>query len=235
MDRPLANPEIPDASSPTSPSPELTTFISKLRARTKPLAFAVICSSLTLDSFNVTSLTYGQLNIAEHYDVIVTTASWSLSAYALAFGSLLLLAGRAGKPSPPAYIASNRRESQCCQNKHKLTRDSPGIGDMYGHKFVYSYGLVLFSIFAVMAASIDSNFVALCIFRALQGASAAATVPTAYAMVGINYKGQARELAVAGLGVSSTAGAIMGSIGTRRTFWGWFFSFWYLRTLTRQL
>ncbi|KAH8586129.1 major facilitator superfamily domain-containing protein, partial [Bisporella sp. PMI_857] len=150
------------------------------RARTKPLAFAVICGSLTLDSFNVTGLTYGQLDIAEHYDVIVTTASWSLSAYALAFGSLLLMAGRAG--------------------------------DMYGHKKVYSFGLAIFSLFAALAAGIDSNFVALCIFRALQGASAACTVPTAYAMVGITYKGQAREMAVAGLGVSSTTGAIMGSI-----------------------
>jgi hypothetical protein len=70
--------------------------IGKLRARTKPLAFAVICGSLTLDSFNVTGLTYGQLDIAQHYNVIPATASWSLSAYALTFGSLLLLAGRAG-------------------------------------------------------------------------------------------------------------------------------------------
>lgn len=87
------------------------------------------------------------------------------------------------------------------------------LGDMYGHKKVYSFGLVFFSIFALLAATIDSNFVALCIFRALQGAAAACTVPTAYAMVGVTYQGQARELAVAALGVSSTTGAIMGSIG----------------------
>lgn len=80
----------------TAPA-EPGTFIERLRARTKPLAFAVICGSITLDSFNVTGLTYGQLDIAKHYDVHITTASWSLSAYALAFGSLLLLAGRAGK------------------------------------------------------------------------------------------------------------------------------------------
>lgn len=65
----------------------------------------------------------------------------------------------------------------------------------------------------MLAATVDSNFVALCIFRALQGAAAACTVPTAYAMVGVGYKGQARELAVAALGVSSTTGAIIGSIG----------------------
>ncbi|KAG4432240.1 hypothetical protein IFR05_012273 [Cadophora sp. M221] len=182
MEKPLDGQQALNSSTPSFSLPvtEPTTKLERLRARTRPLAFSVICGSLTLDSFNVTGLTYGQLNIAEHYDVIVTTASWSLSAYSLAFGSLLLIAGRAG--------------------------------DMYGHKQVYSYGLIFFSIFAVLAASIDSNFVALCIFRALQGASAACTVPTAYAMVGIRYKGQAREMAVAGLGVSSTTGAIMGSI-----------------------
>ncbi|KAH7378033.1 major facilitator superfamily domain-containing protein [Cadophora sp. MPI-SDFR-AT-0126] len=165
---------------PPSPVSEPSTFLAKLRARTQPIAFAVICGSILLDSFNVTGLTYGQLDISKHYDVTVTTASWSLSAYALAFGSLLLLAGRAG--------------------------------DMYGHKTVYSVGLIFFSLFALLAASIDKNFVAFCVFRALQGASAACTVPTAYAMVGIKYKGQAREMAVAGLGVSSTTGAIIGSI-----------------------
>ncbi|PVH83946.1 MFS general substrate transporter [Cadophora sp. DSE1049] len=180
MDKQHDGSDVPESSILSSPPPEPTTFITKLRARTRPLAFAVICGSLTLDSFNVTGLTYGQLNIAEHYDVSVTTASWSLSAYSLAFGSLLLLAGRAG--------------------------------DMYGHKRIYSFGLVFFSVFAVLAASVDSNFVALCIFRALQGASAACTVPTAYAMVGVGYTGQARELAVAALGVSSTTGAIIGSI-----------------------
>lgn len=97
MDKPLDNGEDSDLSTPRSIPSEQATFLSKLRTRTKPLAFTAICGSLTLDSFNVTGLTYGQLDIAEHYDVIVTTASWSLSAYALAFGSLLLIAGRAGK------------------------------------------------------------------------------------------------------------------------------------------
>jgi hypothetical protein len=73
------------------------TKLAKLRARTKPLAFVIICGSITLDSFNVTGLTYGLVDIARTFDVIPATASWVLSAYALAFGSLLLLAGRAGK------------------------------------------------------------------------------------------------------------------------------------------
>jgi hypothetical protein len=73
------------------------TKLARLRSRTKPLAFAVICGSITLDAFNVTGLTYGLVDIAKKFDVIPATASWVLSAYALAFGCLLLLAGRAGK------------------------------------------------------------------------------------------------------------------------------------------
>lgn len=86
---------------------------------------------------------------------------------------------------------------------------------MYGHKRIYSFGLIGFSLFGALSAGIDTNFIALCIFRALQGASAACTVPTAYAIIGITYQGKARELAVAGLGVSATTGAIIGSIGTQ--------------------
>jgi MFS family permease len=85
---------------------------------------------------------------------------------------------------------------------------------MYGHKKIYSFGLIGFSLFGALSAGIHSSFIALCVFRALQGASAACTVPTAYAIIGITYEGKARELAVAGLGVSATSGAIIGSIGT---------------------
>lgn len=73
------------------------TKLAMLRSRTKPLAFAVICGSITLDAFNVTGLTYGLVDIAKTFKVIPATASWVLSAYALEFGCLLLLAGRAGK------------------------------------------------------------------------------------------------------------------------------------------
>jgi MFS family permease len=88
----------PDSDTVPSQIPSVQqTKLARLRSRTKPLAFAVICGSITLDSFNVTGLTYGLVNIAKKFDVIPATASWVLSAYALAFGSLLLLAGRAGE------------------------------------------------------------------------------------------------------------------------------------------
>lgn len=88
----------PDSDTVTSQTPSVQkTKLARLRSRTKPLAFAVICGSITLDSFNVTGLTYGLVDIAKTFHVIPATASWVLSAYALAFGCLLLLAGRAGK------------------------------------------------------------------------------------------------------------------------------------------
>lgn len=118
MEKPLDGQQALDSSNSSTPSissplPEPTTKLESLRARTRPLAFAVICGSLTLDSFNVTGLTYGQLNIAEHYDVIVTTASWSLSAYSLAFGSLLLIAGRAGKLLTPLSSTTPTADQEC--------------------------------------------------------------------------------------------------------------------------
>lgn len=77
---------------PTSRATKLAT----LRQKARPVAFAVMCGSVTLDILNVTGLAFDQVNISEHFDVDLPTASWSLSAYALTFGSFLLLAGRAG-------------------------------------------------------------------------------------------------------------------------------------------
>jgi hypothetical protein len=73
-----------------------TVALRALRAKAKPVAFAVMCGSVTLDILNVTGLAFDQVNISEHFGVDLPTASWSLSAYALTFGSFLLLAGRAG-------------------------------------------------------------------------------------------------------------------------------------------
>lgn len=177
---------------------EATIFrLRSLRSRTKPLAFIVICASLTLDIFNVTGLTYDQVDIAEHFDIELSLASWSLSAYSLTFGSFLLLAGRAG--IQVSILVSQSSE---------LT----WIGDMYGHKNIYSFGLLSFSLFSALSAGVSENFIAFCVLRALQGASAACTVPTAYAIIANTYNGKARELAVAGVGLCTTCGAIVGSI-----------------------
>jgi MFS family permease len=85
-------------------------------------------------------------------------------------------------------------------------------GDMYGHKRIYSFGLLAFALFAALTAGIDENFIAFCVLRALKGVAAACTIPTAYAIVANTYEGKARELAVAGLGAATTLGAIGGTI-----------------------
>lgn len=83
---------------------------------------------------------------------------------------------------------------------------------MYGHKRIYSFGLLAFALFAALTAGIDENFIAFCVLRALKGVAAACTIPTAYAIVANTYDGKARELAVAGLGAATTLGAIGGTI-----------------------
>jgi hypothetical protein len=50
-----------------------------------------------LTVFNLNGLIYAQPEIVEKFSIDLTEASWALSAYALTFGSFLLLAGRAGR------------------------------------------------------------------------------------------------------------------------------------------
>lgn len=88
------------------------------------------------------------------------------------------------------------------------------IGDVFGHKKIYTAGLFGFAIFAALAAAIDSSVVVFFVLRAFQGICAAATVPTAYALVAISYDGRARELAVAGLGACQAVGAVVGTVRT---------------------
>jgi hypothetical protein len=91
----------------TAPKPAMTR-LETIRAKGKPVAFAVMCGSVTLDTLNVTGLAFCQVNISEHFGVNLPTASWSLSAYALTFGSFLLIAGRLGACLLPLQ---NRRHS----------------------------------------------------------------------------------------------------------------------------
>jgi MFS family permease len=73
-------------------------------------------------------------------------------------------------------------------------------------------GLVSFTIFAALTAAIDSSAIAFFVLRAVQGICAAATIPTAYALVANLYDGKRRELAVAGLGACQAIGAAIGTI-----------------------
>ncbi len=83
---------------------------------------------------------------------------------------------------------------------------------MFGHRQIYITGLVSFTIFAALTAAIDSSAIVFFVLRSIQGICAAATIPTAYALVANLYDGKRRELAVAGLGVCQAIGAAIGTI-----------------------
>lgn len=86
------------------------------------------------------------------------------------------------------------------------------LGDVFGHRQIYITGLVGFAIFAALTAAVDSSAIVFFLLRAIQGICAAATIPTAYALVANLYDGKQRELAVAGLGACQAIGATIGTI-----------------------
>jgi MFS family permease len=63
-----------------------------------------------------------------------------------------------------------------------------------------------------LTAAIDNSAIAFFVLRAFQGICAAATIPTAYALVANSYDGKARKLAIAGLGACQAVGAVVGTI-----------------------
>ena len=116
---------------------------------------------------------------------------WVITAYALAFGGLLLLGGRAG--------------------------------DLLGRRKVFITGILLFS-----AASLAGGFAAtqawLLAARAVQGAGAAITAPTALALVTTTFpEGQPRNRAMGVYAAMSVTGGVIGLIagGLLTTYASW--------------
>jgi len=116
---------------------------------------------------------------------------WVINAYALAFGGLLLLGGRAG--------------------------------DLLGRRRVFIAGIILFS-----AASLVGGFATsqawLLTARAVQGAGAAITAPTALALVTTTFtEGPPRNRAMGVYGAMSVTGGVVGLIagGLLTTYASW--------------
>jgi EmrB/QacA subfamily drug resistance transporter len=116
---------------------------------------------------------------------------WVINAYALAFGGLLLLGGRAG--------------------------------DLLGRRRVFVTGILLFS-----AASLAGGFATtqawLLAARAVQGAGAAITAPTALALVTTTFtEGPPRNRAMGVYGAMSVTGGVVGLIagGLLTTYASW--------------
>jgi len=86
------------------------------------------------------------------------------------------------------------------------------LGDIFGHKQIFSFGLLALTIFSAVISGVTSSLLATVILRAIQGIAAAATIPTAYALVATTFEGKAREMAVAAIGPGQCVGIILGTI-----------------------
>ncbi|KAG0346793.1 hypothetical protein BG004_000780 [Podila humilis] len=101
------------------------------------------------------------------------------------------------------------------------------LGDLFGHRQMFMFGLFWFSLWALIV-SFSTSPIMFILARALQGMGAAATVPTAMALIATNYapgpertKAFSIFAAFGGLGAVTgilLAGALISSIG-----WEWIF------------
>ncbi|KAG0006377.1 hypothetical protein BGZ80_009367 [Entomortierella chlamydospora] len=84
------------------------------------------------------------------------------------------------------------------------------LGDLFGHRRLFMFGLFWFATWALVV-SFSSSPVMLAIARALQGVSAASTVPTALALISTNYPaGPERTKAISIFGAFGGMGAVAG-------------------------
>ncbi len=64
--------------------------------RKKQVVYFLVLLGLTMDNFNVTGAMTTEYSIEQMFNVSSTTASWTLSAYALTLGSFIIFFGRVG-------------------------------------------------------------------------------------------------------------------------------------------
>ena len=120
-----------------------------------------------------------------------TNLEWVINAYALAFGGLLLLGGRAG--------------------------------DLLGRRKVFITGIIVFSA-ASLAGGFATSQAWLLAARAVQGAGAAITAPTALSLVTTTFpEGRPRNRAMAVYAAMSVTGGVVGLIagGVLTTYASW--------------
>ncbi|KAG0239362.1 hypothetical protein BGW41_007776 [Actinomortierella wolfii] len=176
------------------PNRPLTKF-ERFSLKFHPLMLYVVSLAQFLDIVNGAAMTVAMVPIAQQLHFHQSQMQWIISAYALAFGGLLLLAGRAG--------------------------------DLFGHKKVFLIGLSWFALWSLVCG-FGSSPVMFCIARALQGAGAAFTIPTALALISTNYPaGPARTRALAVWGAFSGMGAVTGLLlsGALTSTIGWEYLF----------
>jgi MFS family permease len=101
------------------------------------------------------------------------------------------------------------------------------LGDLYGHRRVLGYGMTLFAV-GSLVAGFSPALSWLIVARALQGAGAAAAVPTALALIASLYpagprRARATSLLAAMATVGTMSGLILGGVITDLLGWRWVF------------
>jgi Major Facilitator Superfamily len=138
-----------------------------------------------------------------------------------------VIAVNAGQPACPAVVRQPDRD----RVRHVLRRaaDAGGaLGDRYGHRRTILASLAVFAAGAVVAGT-ASSVVALTAGRCLQGAAAAASVPSALRLLTtITAEGPARRRAIAAWSAAGAAAGASGFVvgGTVTDLLSWRFVFW---------
>jgi len=85
------------------------------------------------------------------------------------------------------------------------------IGDVFGFRNVFIFGLLWFGIWSIICGIADNQDLFI-VARALQGLGASATIPNGLALIVANYEGKARDRAIGAFGASSSLGFTVGLI-----------------------
>ena len=159
--------------------------------RRRGLALVVIATAQLMVVLDATIVNVALPHIQHALGFSGTSLEWVINAYALAFGGLLLLGGRAG--------------------------------DLLGRRKVFITGIIVFS-----AASLAGGFATtqawLLTARAVQGAGAAITAPTALSLVTTTFpEGPPRNRAMGVYAAMSVTGGVVGLIagGLLTTYASW--------------
>jgi EmrB/QacA subfamily drug resistance transporter len=100
------------------------------------------------------------------------------------------------------------------------------IGDRYGRRRVFAFGLVAFSV-ASAACALAPDVTTLVVFRALQGVGASLIAPLAIALVGAAFPPERRGAAMGALqgltGLSVASGPVIGGAVAQGIDWPWIF------------
>lgn len=177
--------------SPTTAPGQAPAGTSQPASRRLGLALLVIATAQLMVVLDASIVNVALPHIQRALGFSGESLEWVVNAYALAFGGLLLLGGRAG--------------------------------DLLGRRRVFVIGILLFS-----AASLAGGFATtqawLLATRAVQGAGAAITAPTALALVTTTFtEGPPRNRAMGIYGAMSVTGGVVGLIagGLLTTYASW--------------